>query len=60
MICGVDNMKSKRDITRVKCEFVKTLTLKSTNGIFKVIKEVINTVEFIGAKKGTGYIGQMA
>ena len=53
-------MKSKRDITRVKCEFVKTLTLKSTNGIFKVIKEVINTVEFIGAKKGTGYIGQMA
>lgn len=53
-------MKSKRDISRVKCEFVKTVTLKATNGVYKVIREIINTVEFKGVKKGNGYLGPMA
>lgn len=60
MICEVDNIKSKRDLTRIKCEFVKTVTLKAANGVYKVIKEIINTVEFKGVKKGSGYLGPMA
>ena len=45
MICELDNTKSKREIKRVKCEFKRTITLRSTNGISKVIKETLNTVE---------------
>jgi hypothetical protein len=52
MICEVDNLKSKRDIKKVVCEFVKVLTLKDYSGKEKKFTEVINTIEFKGAKKG--------
>lgn len=60
MVCELDNTRSQKDIKRVKCEFKRTITLKSTNGISKTIKETLNTVEFEGARKGQGYIGPLA
>lgn len=52
VICEIDNSKSKRGLNRVKCEFIRTITLWATNGIMKTIKTTLNTVEFQGCKKG--------
>lgn len=32
MICEVDNVRSKLDIRRIKCELVKSVTLVAYNG----------------------------
>ncbi len=56
----MDNSHSKRPIKRIKCEFMRTITLRATNGVTKTIKDLLNTVEFDGADKGQCLVGPLA
>lgn len=57
MICEVDNLKSKVDMARVSCSFIKEVTLTGNNDTLRVFSKVLNVMEFPGIEAGKSYYG---
>jgi hypothetical protein len=47
-------------MARVNCEFIKEVTLTSTNGIRRVFSTVLNEIHFSGVNAGQAYAGEHA
>lgn len=60
MICEADNTKCGMPISRIKCQFVKEVTLTAENGTSRVFTELLNTVFFPGIRAYGSYFGEHA
>jgi hypothetical protein len=57
VICEVDNLKCKLNMSRVNCQFIKEVTLTSATGVRRVFSQVLNVIQFAGAAAGEAYYG---
>jgi hypothetical protein len=60
MICEADNTKCGMAISRIKCQFMKEVTLTASNGNTRVFTELLNTVFFPGVGANRSYFGENA
>ena len=60
MICEADNTKCGLSISRIKCQFIKEVTLTAQNGATRTFTEHINTVFFPGVAGHHSYFGENA
>ena len=57
MICEADNTKCGLNISRIKCQFMKEVTLTAIDGRSRTFTELINTVFFPGVAAHHSYFG---
>lgn len=47
-------------LSSIKCDLIKTITLRNYNGVENIHNETINTIQFPGVANGASYMGESA